>query len=60
MTISRVIELLSIERECVLTASSNGCDRNCGNCVLVQNDVELSEMYDTAINLLMNMEYENG
>ena len=51
MKISRVIELLRCERECVFK-NANGCDRNCDRCDLVQNDLELIEMYDFLISMM--------
>lgn len=55
MTIDKMIELLDVERECVMTASHNGCDRDCANCVLVQDDKELFEMYTNVINILQTI-----
>ncbi len=50
MTVDRMIELLRIERECVLSARS--CGRDCEHCTLVQKDADLIEMYDGVIRLL--------
>ena len=50
MTTERMIELLEIERQCVLRAAN--CNRNCAVCNLVQEDKELLEMYEGVINLL--------
>ena len=57
MKIDRVLELLKIERECVTRQSPcNGksklCDRNCGECDIAQNDLELIEMYDFVISMI--------
>ena len=52
MSNDRIVQLLRIERECVLRNSKNSCDRNCANCDLVQDDKELLEMYETVINKL--------
>lgn len=57
MKIDRVLELLKIERECVTRQSpcnekSKLCDRNCGECDIAQNDLELIEMYDFVIGML--------
>jgi hypothetical protein len=49
---NRIIELLKIERECVRRNSYSECDRNCGECDLVQTDVDLLTMYDSVIGLL--------
>lgn len=57
MKIARVLELLKIERECVTRQSpcnekSKLCDRNCGECNIAQNDLELIEMYDFVISMI--------
>ena len=54
VTLSRVIELLSIERECV----SRDCDRNCGKCDLVQEKSELLEMYDEVIRVISRTDFQ--
>ena len=41
MTVSRMIELLKIEHECMLRNSHDDCDRNCADCDLVQDDYEV-------------------
>ena len=46
--IEKVIKGLQIERECV----SRDCDRNCGQCDLVQDRDWLLSVYDDAIELL--------
>ena len=48
----KVIKGLQIERECV----SRDCDRNCGNCDLVQERDWLLSVYDGAIALLKEQE----
>lgn len=55
MTIERMIELLEIEHECMLRGSHNGCDRDCLNCDLVQDDGELHEMYTNVIEIMKGM-----
>lgn len=45
MELTRAIELLEIERECV----TRDCDRDCANCELVQDRDELVTMYNTVI-----------
>lgn len=57
MKIDRVLELLKIERECVTRQSpcnekSKLCNRNCGECDIAQNDLEIIEMYDFVISML--------
>jgi hypothetical protein len=52
MTKDRMIELLEIERECMLRASHNDCDRKCEDCDLVQDDFDLDEMYVNVIHIV--------
>ena len=65
MSLSRSLELLKIERECVqrqsdygIPSKSNKCRREwegtCRNCDLVQSDADILQMYDTVINLVTN------
>ena len=56
MTIQRMIELLEIEHECMLRGAHDDCDRNCADCELVQDDVELHEMYTNVIYMLKKQE----
>jgi len=56
MTIQRMIELLEIEHECMLRGAHDDCDRNCADCELVQDDVELHEMYTNVIYMLKEQE----
>lgn len=48
MTKAEVIYILKIERECI----SRDCDRNCGQCDLVQEQEILLDAYNSAIQLL--------
>ena len=52
MTVERMIELLEIEKECVLRNASGECNRYCAGCDLLQDDTELHEMYTEAMALL--------
>ncbi len=52
MTIDRIIELLEIEKQCVLRNSIHECDRDCANCDLAQKDSDLLKMYTDVIDLL--------
>ena len=65
MDLTRALELLKIERECVqrqveygIPAKSDRCIREwegtCKNCDLVQSDVDVLNMYDTVIALVTN------
>ena len=58
MTITRMIELLKIEHECMLRGSHDDCDRNCADCELVQDDGDLHEMYTNVIALMKVMQRE--
>ena len=51
---NEVIKYLKIERECI----SRDCDRNCGECDLVQEQDVLLEAYNSAIALLEENENE--
>ena len=52
MKIDRIIDLLKIEQKCILRNTNNECNRQCGECDLVQDDAELNEMYTNVINIL--------
>lgn len=52
MTIERMVELLTVEHECMLRKSHNDCDSRCESCDLVQDDGELHEMYTDVIAIL--------
>lgn len=56
MTIDRMVELLKIERECILRNTHGDCDRRCEVCELVQDDSELHEMYTDVIAMLKAQE----
>lgn len=52
MTVERMIQLLEIEHECMLRASDKICNRQCNICALVQDDIELDEMYQEVVEIL--------
>ena len=52
MKLERMIELLEIEHECMLRCAHNECNRECQNCDLVQDDLDLHEMYTNVIHML--------
>lgn len=56
MTLDRMMVLLDIERECVITAAHDRCDRDCANCILLQDDRELTEMYSKVISNLHELQ----
>lgn len=46
MEAGRLIELIEIEQECVGRKANGDCDSDCRHCDLVQDDMELDEMYE--------------
>lgn len=52
MTVQRLLELLSVERLCVLQNSLGRCDRDCENCNLVQKDTDILAMYDEVLDIV--------
>lgn len=56
ISINRLIELMSIEHECV----SRDCDRNCDVCDLVQDRHELIDAYSSVVGLLYNIGFLLG
>lgn len=50
MSLSRLIELMEIERECVIIGDD--CDRQCARCELVQNTPELISAYTRVLDIL--------
>ena len=58
MSLDRALELLKIERECVLRQNGKGCQRDhtntCNGCDLVQSDADIVQMYDAVIELVSN------
>lgn len=62
MSLDRALELLKIERECVLRQNSaevpDPCIRNigddCSNCDLWQDQQDIVDMYDVVVNLVSN------
>lgn len=59
MNLERVKELLTIEKECITRNVNKECNRNCETCDLVQDDIELLEMYNNVIDLV-SKEVVNG
>ena len=57
MTIERVRELMTIERECVKQA--NTCGRDCAKCDLVQEDKDLLMAYEIVQYALVTLEHFN-
>lgn len=51
--IDRTKELIECEYQCILRQSEgHQCNRNCAECDLVQNDVELLQMYSKVMSIL--------
>ena len=49
MTNQKILDLLEIERECILRNNGQNCDRDCERCDLVQDPADLIEMYNAVI-----------
>lgn len=60
MTIHRVLELLRIELECIKRNNGSSCDRNCSQCDLVQDSQELIDCYETAIQIIGDINNEQS
>lgn len=56
MEIERTIEMLKIEQECVKRQNTADCSRKCFECNLCQDEQEILEAYDTAIEFLKIMD----
>ena len=57
MTNYQIAKLMRAERACVMR-NSNGCDKDCLHCDLVQDDKELIQAYTEAIDKLENPNYK--
>ena len=56
MNMTRVVEILKIEKECVERQGTLACpNRDCGNCDLLLPTDEVLTAYDTAIDVLNGM-----
>lgn len=49
MTNRKILELLEAERKCIWRNIDHECDRDCGKCDLVQDDLDLMELYTVLI-----------
>lgn len=58
MSKERILELLAVERECIIRAT--WCDRDCINCTLIQTDTDLLEMYNIVIDFIKEHMESNG
>lgn len=52
MTIQRCHDIMENELRCVQRAGVNGCDRDCGSCVLLMDTNEIIQAYGKVIKLL--------
>lgn len=52
-SLNRLIEVMEIERECIIRADE--CDRQCAMCDLVQDSAELISVYTKIISILEAM-----
>ena len=59
MNISRVIDILKTEKECVERAGTGtpnkSCERNCADCDLLLDDEEILQAYTFTIKCMENM-----
>ena len=55
MTLQRIKDLMEIELSCIEKAEA-GCNRDCGNCDLVQKTDELKTAHSMVIKLLRFLE----
>lgn len=61
MEFSEALELMKIEKECVIRNSVEICNRDCGKCDLAQEDTDLIEAFQMAIFALKKViEAEEG
>ena len=61
MEFSEALELMKIEKECVIRNSVEICNRDCGKCDLAQKDTDLIEAFQMAIFALKKViEAEEG
>lgn len=49
MEFKRAVELIRIEKKCVMRNATSTCDRDCVKCDLVQEDTDLIEAFQMAI-----------
>ena len=59
MSKKEVHDIMENELRCVQRASVNGCDRDCGSCVLLMDTNEIIQAYGKVIKLL-EKEISNG
>lgn len=59
MTVEKAIAILKNERECVMTASANNCNRECLTCPLVKETYEILSAYNFIINRLESEATDN-
>ena len=55
MTIDEAIALVKIERECVIRADV--CDRKCEKCDLLQDSIDLTDMYEQLAEWLEELKF---
>lgn len=61
MEFPEALELMKIEKECVIRNSVEICNRDCGKCDLAQEDTDLIEAFQMAIFALKKViEAEEG
>ena len=50
----KIAEMLENEKECVMRASKNKCNRDCGKCDLLRDDREIINAYNFAIKCVLS------
>jgi len=58
MDCNRTIELLEIEKKCILRNENEECNRDCANCDIVQRTEDLLEAYEMAIACVTLVKYD--
>lgn len=54
MNYLKAVHIIQKEKECVIRASHEGCNRDCGKCGLLMDSQDIIEAYDTAIEALLS------
>jgi len=55
ISVDRTLELMRIEKQCILRNEDKNCDRKCESCDLVQETSELLMAYDKVIEIITGL-----
>ena len=55
ISVDRTLELMRIEKQCILRNENKDCDRKCESCDLVQETSELLQAYDKVIEIITGL-----